>query len=343
MHRRNSETDHGGRSRNDPGNASSKSNPPETDGENLGREDNNKDEYQEMIAMQVAEQEEDELERIREESRKQRQAILEKYKNQSLQQQDGTHSKDIVKEHDQVAAADVPENFEGHAENEDAYVANPSFSIGKSPSQNGLSAFERVPGTGGLGKGTPQSETSDDMFYDDIFGESPAGIRRKGKEGLGVERSGLHDNWDEAEGCYGYLFGEILDGRYKVIAAHGKGVFSAVVRAKDLKAKPGDHEEVAIKIIRNNETMYKTGMEELIVLKKLVGADPEDKRHCVRYLSNFKYRNHLCLVLESLHMNLREVLKKFGRNIGLKLTAVRAYSKQLFIALKHLKKLWSSF
>jgi serine/threonine-protein kinase PRP4 len=36
-------------------------------------------------------------------------------------------------------------------------------------------------------------------------------------------------------------------------------------------------------------------------------------------------------------MNLREVLKKFGRNIGLKLTAVRAYSKQLFIALKHLK------
>lgn len=78
-------------------------------------------------------------------------------------------------------------------------------------------------------------------------------------------------------------------------------------------------------------------MEELVILKKLVGADPEDKRHCVRFLSTFKYRNHLCLVFESLHMNLREVLKKFGRNIGLKLTAVRAYAKQLFIALKHLK------
>ena len=36
-------------------------------------------------------------------------------------------------------------------------------------------------------------------------------------------------------------------------------------------------------------------------------------------------------------MNLREILKKFGRNIGLKLTAVRAYTKQLFIALKHLR------
>ncbi|KAL0396810.1 UNVERIFIED_CONTAM: Serine/threonine-protein kinase PRP4 [Sesamum calycinum] len=82
---------------------------------------------------------------------------------------------------------------------------------------------------------------------------------------------------------------------------------------------------------------YKAGMEELVILKKLVGADPENKRHCVRFLSTFKYRNHLCLVFESLHMNLREVLKKFGRNIGLKLTAVRAYAKQLFIALKHLK------
>lgn len=84
-------------------------------------------------------------------------------------------------------------------------------------------------------------------------------------------------------------------------------------------------------------TRYKTGLEELVILKKLVGADPDDKRHCVRFLSSFKYRNHLCLVFESLHMNLREVLKKFGRNIGLKLTAVRAYAKQLFIALKHLR------
>lgn len=86
-----------------------------------------------------------------------------------------------------------------------------------------------------------------------------------------------------------------------------------------------------------NVCRHKAGKEELIILKKLVGADPDNKRHCVRFLSSFKYRNHLCLVFESLHMNLREVLKKFGRNIGLKLTAVRTYAKQLFIALKHLR------
>ena len=41
-----------------------------------------------------------------------------------------------------------------------------------------------------------------------------------------------------------------------MLAAHGKGVFSTVVRAKDLKAGPTDPEEVAIKIIRNNDKMY---------------------------------------------------------------------------------------
>ncbi len=82
---------------------------------------------------------------------------------------------------------------------------------------------------------------------------------------------------------------------------------------------------------------YRTGQQESVILRKLSGADPESRRHCVRLFSSFEYRNHLCLVFESLHMNLREVLKKFGRNIGISLTAVRAYAKQLFIALKHLR------
>ncbi|XP_027773278.1 serine/threonine-protein kinase PRP4 homolog [Solanum pennellii] len=183
-----------------------------------------------------------------------------------------------------------------------------------------------------------QSERSADMFCDDIFGESPAAIPKMGKgDGMPTERNCLPDNWNDPEGYYIYRFGEILDGRYEILAAHGKGVFSTVVRAKDLKARPGDPTEVAIKIIRNNDTMYKAGMEELIILKKLVAADPKDKRRCVHLISSFKYRNHLCLVFESLWMNLRELQKKFGRNIGLSLDVVRLYARQLFSALKHLK------
>jgi serine/threonine-protein kinase PRP4 len=114
-------------------------------------------------------------------------------------------------------------------------------------------------------------------------------------------------------------------------------VFSRVVGAKDLEAGTDGPKRVAIKIIRNNDTMYRAGKQEVSILEKLNSADHEDKRHCVQFISSFRYRNHLCLVLESLHMNLREVLKKFGRNIGLRLAAVRVYAKQMFIALKHLK------
>ncbi|XP_058184582.1 uncharacterized protein LOC131302031 isoform X1 [Rhododendron vialii] len=311
------------------------------DEDKLERDEDEQEEYQERIALQLVDQEDEDINRIKEESRRRRQAILEKYKSQQLQQQHEPHLEDKDTEHVEQSseqAATISETIGSKTESVDASFVGPSSTVEKSPRQNEISALGRTSVAGGLGEGTPKNEKSDDMFCDDIFGESPAGVRKIGKgDGLVIERSGLHDNWDDAEGYYSYRCGEILDGRYEVTAAHGKGVFSTVVRAKDLKGGPGNPDEVAIKIIRNNEHMHKAGKEELIILKKLVVADPDNKRHCVRFQSSFKYRNHLCLVFESLHMNLREVLKKFGRNIGLKLTAVRTYAKQLFVALKHLR------
>lgn len=37
-------------------------------------------------------------------------------------------------------------------------------------------------------------------------------------------------------------------------------------------------------------------------------------------------------------MNLRELLKKYGHNVGLHIRAVRSYSQQLLLALRLLKK-----
>ncbi|KAG6471780.1 hypothetical protein ZIOFF_069226 [Zingiber officinale] len=316
------------------------------------------DDYQERITQQLAKQDEEDVDKIKEESRKRRQAILEKYRQRQLQQVESSSDGNVNandkatldKEKQQGPQAtvlvDKPNGHELESANDfgDASDVDTSFTVKKSPVQI-VNLVDKASNTAGeLGEGTPKSERSTDMFSDDIFGESPAGVSKMvtrqsalvKDEGPQIDQSCLYDNWDDAEGYYSYRFGEVLDGRYEVIAAHGKGVFSTVVRVKDLKARKSDP-EVAIKIIRNNETMYKAGQDELVILKKLAGADPEDKRHCVRFISSFKYRNHLCLVFESLHMNLREVLKKFGRNIGLKLTAVRAYAKQLFIALKHLR------
>lgn len=86
-------------------------------------------------------------------------------------------------------------------------------------------------------------------------------------------------------------------------------------------------------------------------------ADPDDKKHIIRLERTFEHRGHLCMVFESLRsvfsvtfgsstcsyvfscsMNLREVVKRFGKDVGLNIAAVRAYTYQLFLALSLLKK-----
>ncbi|CAG2056520.1 unnamed protein product, partial [Timema podura] len=151
----------------------------------------------------------------------------------------------------------------------------------------------------------------------------------------GPENPSLTDNWDDAEGYYRVRIGETMDGRYVVYGYTGQGVFSNVVRARDGARGSLD---VAVKIIRNNEIMHKTGLKELEVLRRLNDADPDDRFHCLRLFRHFFHKNHLCMVFEPLSMNLREVLKKYGKDVGLHVKAVRSYSQQLFLALKLLKK-----
>ncbi|VEL16696.1 unnamed protein product [Protopolystoma xenopodis] len=79
-------------------------------------------------------------------------------------------------------------------------------------------------------------------------------------------------------------------------------------------------------------------MKELEVLKKLNDADPQDRYHCLRLYRHFFHKNHLCMVFESMHLNLREVLKKYGRNVGLHIAAVRSYTQQMLLALKLMRK-----
>lgn len=112
---------------------------------------------------------------------------------------------------------------------------------------------------------------------------------------------------------------------------------------------------------------HRTGLKELEILRKLNDADPEDRFHCLRLFRHFFHKNHLCMVFEPLAMNLREVnifyqntsikvitrgslivryllnkfiqvLKKYGKDVGLHVKAVRSYTQQLFLALKLLKR-----
>ncbi|KAJ2948486.1 hypothetical protein O0L34_g7734 [Tuta absoluta] len=151
-----------------------------------------------------------------------------------------------------------------------------------------------------------------------------------------IKDSQLTDNWDDDEGYYNIIVGDRIDKqRYIIKSILGKGVFSNVVRAIDSQ---GDN-EVAIKIIRNNDLTHRTGLKEISLLKEIRGADPENKHHCVTMKRHFMHRNHLCMVMESLHMDLRQVIKKYGHHHGLNMKAVISYSRQLLVALRLLKKI----
>lgn len=176
-----------------------------------------------------------------------------------------------------------------------------------------------------------------DMFADeddddDMFAEQPA--QKSTTTAARTLDQGMMDNWDDAEGYYLTTLREKIDDRYEVTANLGRGMFASVIRAIDIKV----NKPVAIKIIRNNESMKKAGAKEVDILKDLAANDPDDKKHIVRLLRSFDHKGHLCMVFENMDMNLREVLKKFGRDIGLNLKAIRAYSQQLFFGLSLLRK-----
>lgn len=182
------------------------------------------------------------------------------------------------------------------------------------------------------------AEDDDDMFAEEMPSLDKVNGARNGAKASVTQPQELDmsmmDNWDDPEGYYNIVLGELIDGRYHVQQHLGRGMFSSVVRATD--AKTGGL--VAIKIIRNNDTMRRAGGKEIEILQQLRVADPDDKKHVIKFERQFDHKGHLCMVFENLSMNLREVLKKFGRDVGLNLRAIRAYAQQMFLGLSLLRK-----
>jgi len=195
----------------------------------------------------------------------------------------------------------------------------------------------------GLKPAEAKKEAVPDMFAeddeaDDMFAKTPTTGTDGPTKAEVYAAKGLLDNWDDADGYYQFKTGEVLLEKYKVSKAQGRGVFSSVLRAVDITQQDGPPVEVCIKVIRNNEVMYKAGQLEKEILNLLSREDKDGKRHCVQMLSSFEYRSHLCLVFESMAMNLRELVKKYGRDVGLNIGAVQKYAEQLMIGLHHMHR-----
>lgn len=123
-----------------------------------------------------------------------------------------------------------------------------------------------LPGTAADQSATRKDHDGFDMFAEvddlDMFAELPVAPKPEGPnieafkavpvpQAKALDMSML-DDWDDQEGYYKVILGELLDGRYHVQSNLGKGMFSGVVRATDQWTT----RLVAIKLIRNNETMW---------------------------------------------------------------------------------------
>jgi serine/threonine protein kinase len=269
-----------------------------------------------------------------------RKALLEKAKARRLQEQAATVS--AVQPPLESAAQPTVNGSNGHgsfkAESSDTAVAPASV--------HAIDMFSDAP--------LPAATLfSDALVTKDLFVDDDDRIEKKGgiiqtllgkgsKQSIdedGPDRlrsNDLHaDNWDDAEGYMTCRVGEVLNGRYEVTTAVGKGVFSTVLRCRD----SDNGMQVAVKVIRRDpaDHMYNTGKKEIAFLQELGDKDPESRKHVIRMLTSFEYKNHLCMVFESMHMNLRELLSRYGKIVGISIVAVKQYAKQMFVALKHLQ------
>jgi serine/threonine protein kinase len=117
--------------------------------------------------------------------------------------------------------------------------------------------------------------------------------------------------------------------------------------------------EVAVKCIRSNETMAKAALNEmkyLIQLRHAPGIVPLLLPRIISINANnnnpssyptttpirpplpIEFKGHTLLIFPYEPYNLRDVLLKFGRGVGLSLTAVKSYFGQLLAAATHLQK-----
>jgi serine/threonine-protein kinase PRP4 len=234
-----------------------------------------------------------------------------------------------------------------------------------SPKKTPLSA-EEAPNEKEEDGGDDDDDDDFDMFSSSVSPVAATAAGTTGNAAAGTTRAGTQrgqeqQDWDDAQGYYRAVIGETIDVTvnpnesstgsnnssgnssisFRVSGLIGKGVFSNVLKCTTVSNSSSIEVPpvCAIKCIRHNETMVKAAMQELQTLHRLKGSPgivplllPTNPA------SPCEHRGHVLLVFPFQEYNLRDVLQKFGRGVGLSLTAVRSYFGQLLAAATHLQK-----
>eukprot|EP00934_Nitzschia_sp_Nitz4_P000425 Nitzschia sp. Nitz4//scaffold23_size168460//118028//119659//NITZ4_002235-RA/size168460-processed-gene-0.231-mRNA-1//1//CDS//3329543683//425//frame0 len=152
-------------------------------------------------------------------------------------------------------------------------------------------------------------------------------------------------DWDDVEGYYRATIGELIhldlpnqqgaNVQFRMAGVIGKGVFSTVLKCtteSSTLSEPQLPPQVALKFIRHNDTMAKAAVQEIRFLQRFQNSPGIVSLLLPNDNAPLEYRGHTILVFPFLKFNLRDVLSKYGKSVGLSLPAVRSYFSQLLAA-----------
>lgn len=144
--------------------------------------------------------------------------------------------------------------------------------------------------------------------------------------------------WDNERHDYILYVNDCLgneEGRkYVILDLLGQGTFGQVVKCQNLQSR----ELVAVKVIKNQPAYFNQSMMEVTVLEMLNKRyDPGDRHGIVRMRDTFVFRQHLCIVVELLSLNLYDLIKQ-NQYRGFSLALCRLFLAQTLDALTVLKE-----
>ncbi|XP_074767142.1 dual specificity protein kinase CLK1-like [Athene noctua] len=128
--------------------------------------------------------------------------------------------------------------------------------------------------------------------------ESAAGPSRAAEKSPRRKRSRSVE--EDEEGHLICRSGDVLSGRYEVMASLGEGTFGRVVECIDRRAAD---RHVAVKIVKNAPGYSEAAYGEVHVLQHLKTLDPNNTHHCVQMLEWFEHHGHVCMVFELLGLS----------------------------------------
>jgi len=148
-----------------------------------------------------------------------------------------------------------------------------------------------------------------------------------------IDECSEHDNIEGNLVCHVNDTLESLSIKYTILDILGQGTFGQVFRCQDPLTKA----MLAIKVIKNRPAFHNQAKLEIQILCFIrEKVDPQNKKHLVRMLDYFLFKNHICMVFELLSINLYELLRQ-NKFRGLPLPIVQHFTKQIMESLAALE------